>query len=693
MSLRWRKPGAAPGPLAKAIRATPEIAWVAFVAALVVFLGSAALLVYNGLTMREVIEARETRLLEGGLKQKARQLKEEVISATVWSESYQHTAYGYDPEWAHINLGDYYHRYMRHDLTLGLDGADRAAYASIEGNAVSTDEAAVIGEGARDLVAKARELERAIVAKTPEASAFDRLATASGAFQVGDHIYFGVASTIVREAGDPRPMAAKAPMLVSAVRLDGQFLAETGATFQIRNIRLLTAPPRNAPAVVIADAAKRPLGYISWAPYRPGLEVIYQNRYYIALLGAAIIGALFILLSRISRMAQSLVGAKEEAEAADLAKSAFLANMSHEIRTPLNGVLGMAQVMEADELSPRQRERVKVIRDSGAALLAILNDLLDLSKVQAGRLQFEDKAFNISTVVGAVQSAFEDLARDQGSSLVCDIAPDALGGWSGDALRIRQILTNLVSNAVKFTAGGQVTIRVATTADGLRFEICDTGVGIDAAHLARVFEKFSQEDVSTTRRYGGTGLGLSICRELVTRMGGEISVTSEKGKGSVFTFDLPLRRARLSPAGTEAPVEAMPDRRLRILAAEDNPTNQLVLRSLLEPLGAEIILAGNGRIAVEAFLAGQFDVILMDVQMPEMNGVEAAIAIRQIERRTGRPPTPILALSANVMDHQVRDYLAAGMNGWVAKPIVLETLYEALAQTLLAADGSEDAAA
>jgi len=682
LSLRWKKAGTGLGPLDRAFQSTPEIAWVAFVAAFVVFLGSATLILHNGLTMRRVTEAREAALLEGGLRQRTKQLHTDITSATVWSEAYKHTAGGFDVAWAETNFGDYYHRYLNHNVTLGLGPDDHLAFAAVEGVSVAPESLRGYRDAVQALVAKARMREQQIVIKNPSAAAFDRLATAAGAFRVGDVTYIGLASTVVRDTGDPGGMLARAPMIVSAVRVDSAFLRELSSTFQLESARMSTTRPKGSAVVEIADASGKPLTFISWSPYRPGVDVIYQNRYYIGLLAILIISALIILLLRISRMAQSLVSAKEQAEEADLAKSAFLANMSHEIRTPLNGVLGMAQVMETDELSPRQRERVQVIRDSGAALLAILNDLLDLSKVQAGRLELEDAPFDIETVTKSVQAAFVDLAQEQGSGLVCNIDPAATGGWSGDALRIRQILSNLVSNAVKFTRNGVVTVTVSPTADGLSFEVRDTGIGIDAANLTRVFEKFSQEDVSTTRRFGGTGLGLSICRELVIRMGGQISVASEKDKGATFTFRLPLRRAEAPAPAAIAQPDALPERVLRILAAEDNATNQLVLRSLLVPLGAEIVMAADGREAVAAFEAAAFDIILMDVQMPEMNGVEATKAIRQIERSAGRPATPILALSANVMDYQIREYQAAGMNGAIAKPIVVEKLYEALGQAL-----------
>jgi PAS domain S-box-containing protein len=376
--------------------------------------------------------------------------------------------------------------------------------------------------------------------------------------------------------------------------------------------------------------------------------------------------------------------ARDLAEAANRSKSEFLANMSHEIRTPLNGILGMTQVIEQDELSDAQRERIKVVRDSGVTLLGILNDVLDLSKIQAGRLELEPAPFDIATLASAVAGVFAGTAAAKDVTLEVRIDESAKGAWVGDSLRLRQILSNLISNGLKFTAEGGVSVEVRHEDDCLVMAVRDTGIGIAADKISTLFEKFAQEDASTTRRYGGTGLGLSICRELVELMGGRIEVESEKGVGSCFSVHLPLPRG-------EAPAASRPARReesargeapLKVLAAEDNMTNQLVLRSLLAPVGADLTLVPDGAEAVEAFRAGHFDVILMDIQMPVMNGVEATLAIRALEAAEGRRRTPILSLSANAMTHQVEDYAAAGMDGSVAKPIEVEKLYAALDQVL-----------
>ncbi|HWA59886.1 MAG TPA: ATP-binding protein, partial [Caulobacteraceae bacterium] len=383
------------------------------------------------------------------------------------------------------------------------------------------------------------------------------------------------------------------------------------------------------------------------------------------------------------------------AEAANAAKSSFLAIMSHEIRTPLNGVLGMAQAMAADELAPIQRERLEVLRESGESLLAILNDVLDLSKIEAGRFELEAIPFDLCDLAKGAHSAFTALANKKGLSFALTIEPEARGAYVGDPTRVRQILYNLISNALKFTEHGEVRVGVRREADGLVIAVADTGVGIPPERLATLFEKFVQADASTTRRFGGTGLGLAICRELTALMGGTIEAASEPGQGSTFTVSLPLARTE-EVAGVEAetPARAEPTKlNVRALAAEDNSVNQLVLKTLLHQIGVEPVVVENGVQAVEAWEASEWDVILMDMQMPQMDGLEATRRIRAAEAASGRTRTPIIALTANAMAHQIQLCLTAGMDGHVAKPLEAAKLYEALETALAGTPAADEAAA
>jgi signal transduction histidine kinase/ActR/RegA family two-component response regulator len=378
----------------------------------------------------------------------------------------------------------------------------------------------------------------------------------------------------------------------------------------------------------------------------------------------------------------------QAAEDANAAKSSFLAIMSHEIRTPLNGVLGMAQAMAADDLAPVQRERLEVVRQSGEALLAILNDVLDLSKIEAGRFELETIAFDLSELAKGAHSAFTTLANKKGLSFALTIDPDAQGVYIGDPTRVRQILYNLISNALKFTDHGEVRVTVRRDVGMLAIVVSDTGVGIAPDRLSSLFEKFVQADVSTTRKFGGTGLGLAICRELTTLMGGSVRAESTLGHGARFIVGLPLERAGegQAPASRRAPgpVPDAPARlNIRVLAAEDNTVNQLVLKTLLHQIGIEPVVVDNGARAVEAWEASEWDIILMDMQMPEMDGLEATRRIREGEAaRPSRARTPIIALTANAMAHQVQQCVAAGMDGHVAKPLEAHKLFEALETAL-----------
>jgi PAS domain S-box-containing protein len=397
------------------------------------------------------------------------------------------------------------------------------------------------------------------------------------------------------------------------------------------------------------------------------------------------------------RAEQAFVRAKEEAEAANAAKSSFLATMSHEIRTPLNGVLGMAQVLAADALSPAQQERVRVIQQSGQSLLAILNDLLDLAKIEAGKLELEDAEFCLDDLARGAHGAFSAVAEQKDLRFHMEITPEAQGVYLGDSTRVRQILYNLISNALKFTETGGVDVTVSAGEPGLVVAVRDSGIGIPADRLDQLFEKFEQADKSTTRKFGGTGLGLAICRDLASLMGGQIKVESVLGQGTTFTVTLPL--PRLGDAfSAEERTSAEPARShaadtdqtaLRVLAAEDNAVNQLVLKTMLEQAGITPTIVGDGRAAVEAWRGQAWDLVLMDVQMPVMDGIAATRAIRELEAAEGRARTPILALTANAMTHHVAEYLAADMDGFVAKPIEVGQLFAAMEQAL---DGVEDEA-
>ncbi|WP_426014221.1 ATP-binding protein [Caulobacter sp. DWR2-3-1b2] len=379
------------------------------------------------------------------------------------------------------------------------------------------------------------------------------------------------------------------------------------------------------------------------------------------------------------------------AQTANRVKTEFLETMSHEIRTPLNGVLGMAQAMERAELSEDQRGRLAVVQDSGRALLGVINAILDISRIEAGKMEILRAPFSLDALAETLSRLYAGLAHDKGLAFALEVEPQARGWRDGDEARLRQVLSNLISNAVKFTQAGAVTVRIGGDALGLTCEVIDTGVGIPEDRHAQVFEKFVQLDSSTTRRTGGSGLGLAICRGLVTLMGGQIDFDSPQGGGARFAFDVPCPTVD----GLIEPVPAAPVERptanggLRMLVVDDNQTNRTVLQAMLAHMGVACGAARDGQEAVAMWRAEPWDAILMDIHMPGMDGLEAGRAIRALEAAGDRPRTPILAVTASVLTHETDRYLDAGMDGFVAKPIAAARLVAAL-ETALAGAVSAD---
>jgi len=427
------------------------------------------------------------------------------------------------------------------------------------------------------------------------------------------------------------------------------------------------------------------------------------------------LGAAFnTMLDGLRRRAAETRTALRQAETSNAAKSQFLANMSHEIRTPLNGIVGMVELMQLTEMSPAQRRYVDTANQSSQALLRLIDDILDLSKIEVGRLELEYAPFHLPTLIHDARVLFADQARTKGLSLVTNVPDTANLMVVGDSHRLLQILTNLLSNAIKFTSEGGVTLMCSAEQDPgaaarIRFQVSDTGIGIPAGKQDAIFEAFTQGDNSMTRRYGGTGLGLSIARQLVYMMGGQIGVDSTVNIGSTFWFSVTLKKSDAArPAPAIHPVRPQPRPRpdtqpaffspaskdfqaamrkagredVSILLVDDNPANMRVTQALLETLGCIVTTARNGLEVVDAYREKEFDLILMDCQMPEMDGYEATRAIRQIEGFQHRH-TPIVALTAHAMEGSREASLASGMDDQITKPLTMAMLVSKLLEWLV----------
>ncbi|MES2894690.1 MAG: ATP-binding protein [Pseudomonadota bacterium] len=372
-------------------------------------------------------------------------------------------------------------------------------------------------------------------------------------------------------------------------------------------------------------------------------------------------------------------------ERANAEKSRFLANMSHELRTPLNGVIAISETLAAEQKTVKSRELAELIVSSGRLLEQVLTDILDFSKIEAGEIKLSNEAFAMSSIVGRIAELHRASAEAKGLELSWRVDPAAEGRFMGDQVRLTQVLSNLLSNAVKFTEAGTVRLEVRPHGAAIAFTVADSGIGFDDEVKARLFRRFEQADASIRRRFGGTGLGLAISRSLVELMGGRIDVESQPGAGSVFSFVLPLERAVAeAPVADERHAEAFDLAGCRVLLAEDHPTNQKVVQLILQSVGVEPVIVENGALALTLLKAERFDVVLMDMQMPELDGLTATGLLRQFESDQYLPRTPVIMLTANALDEHIRASHDAGADQHLSKPIRAAALIQAIVDAIAA---------
>ena len=660
------------------IEETGTVAIVSFLAIIMLIV----LLFRGAEAVDGISRASEETLLKNGLAARTLELQASVVPQADWDDTVTNLDLHFDPEWASANIGVFLTQTSGFELVSVLDKAEQTVFASDRGDPANAVVVRQLEAQTRTLVADIRQKEtaRGAFRLTPGNTAMiSTPIQAAAVSNVAGKPYILVATLVQPDFGTALP-SDRAPIVLAAEAIDPAFLALLVTRYQLDDAEIVAAstPVNGATAVVDIDGASgAPLLSLRWQPHQPAISFLKATWYYIALTLLICIAAL-LHFSRAARRARSKLRlALAAAQNASQAKSDFLASMSHEIRTPLNGVIGSLHLLQAEVLSTEGRQLLQTAVGSGEMVNALINDILDFSKIEAGKLMLEPIPTDVALLLRSVIDVFEAQCRQKGLQFVQEIEPSL--EWAAlDPLRLKQCLFNLLGNAVKFTKEGRIGLRVCSSQRGqdrvLRVEISDTGIGVSQAAQAQLFERFRQADSSTTRRYGGTGLGLAITRKIAEQMGGSVQMSSEEGKGSTFYLEVvaPVAIPTISPAAKAE--EAGPLDGLCMLIVDDNATNLMIASTLLRRMGAQVTTADGGQQAIETAVSQPFDLILMDIQMPGMDGLETTRRLRQLVDQIGR--VPVIALTANVMESHKAEYLAAGMNGVVGKPIAPATLLE-----------------
>lgn len=626
-------------------------------------------------------------------------MQNDVRSAAVWNDAHAQ-ALARNAAWLHENIGKYFSDYMSYPVSVVFSPDGEPIYASRDSNIVAVSREAQFIAAVAPMVRAVRDesIARNSMASDHHASGFAAHVAHEGMVLVGGSPYFVVVSNIVPEDAAHRDANPEDPLIATGQRVSSliPLLSQDLALF--RPQLLLQGIATSGPYVVLSAPDGTAIGKISWQASRPGGRLLIDAAPLLILVILIALAALFAGMVRIRRLFVDLVDheatldvSRHEAEAANLAKGRFLANMSHELRTPLNGIIAMSEMLHQQQTDAKGREMTRTVVASGRILERVLNDILDVSKIEAIEVEFERVPFDMDTLLLDVAALHRATAEAKGLRMELNITPGAAGTYVGDHVRVSQVISNLLSNAVKFTDKGRVAITARRCSAGLHLVVSDTGPGFDRATSDRLFKRFEQGDSSINRRHGGTGLGLWISRALVRAMGGTIRVRSIVGKGTLFSVQLPLERSQpqapfslaAEPEGQDHHEDGWPP--LRVLVAEDHEVNQRVMMMILDTIGAKVTLAENGALAVEAFKDSDFDVILMDIQMPIMDGLVAMAKIRELEIASGASRTPIIAVTANAMAADREASMKAGADDHLSKPVRPAALIEALSKRLVAA--------
>jgi len=681
---------------------------------LAVFVAIAGLVAFSARSIDTLSRQNEQDLIDRAVAHELAKLTEDVTSATIWTDAYFALLRG-DAAWLQTNFGDYYANYMGHEVTIVFDATGAPAYASRDAAAVDPATESDVATAAHDLVERVRRdgAARRFNADGVRQVEFAAVASHSTLVAVDGEIYALSASTIVPEQAVAGLSDKPDGVVVSGRRLNA-LLASLISELHIAAPKIVPPKGHADPALPLYGLEGDRLGAITWTPASPGVGVL-SNALTLIVIVALVLGVATLLLFRqvlriVDRLARKeealteslaeLTVARDAAQAANLAKSQFLASMSHEIRTPLNGILGMAQALESSNLPQSDSDKIKIILASGQHLTTILNDVLDISKIEAGKLEIAPSAVDMLALAEHAVSLFAPMASEKGLTLNLNQSRVDHRWLRVDPVRFQQCLSNLVSNAIKFTQSGTVAVDLGVEACEGRWRVTavvrDTGIGMSEEIIARLFDNFVQADASTTRVFGGTGLGLAISRRLARLMDGDVTVESAPGRGSVFTLsvvadaasDQDVRAAaQPSQEGVVAPVG--PHRRGRLLVVDDNAVNRQVVKLFLADQPCEFLEATNGQEALDLLSAREVDLVLLDVHMPVMDGRECVRRIRASGAAWSR--VPVIALTAEAMQGDRESLIAAGMTDYAAKPLDRATLVHKVTQHLFGAVARADA--
>jgi signal transduction histidine kinase/ActR/RegA family two-component response regulator len=619
----------------------------------------------------ERARSREEVLVNEGLALAVAEVERAIVPETVWDEAVQNLDHRRDIAWAEVNLNDFYALgYDFSEITV-VDEANQAFYHRI-GRRSAPPASADLSDHA-SLLELVRRME---ASRRPTAAAREGAVQASAFIDRKGELALATATLVQPDTDAVRLTGSRAPILITLLPIDQVAVELLQHRYLLQDLRSGLGTDHVRPGD--ATAQFKDLGddslpmTLAWRPQRPGHDLLMRSIGPVAgvLLAFGAVAAVMVLRAR-AAWRQEQLAQKTQAE--------FLANMSHEIRTPLNGVCAVADALERTSLTPMQQEMVQIIRSSGVSLERLLSDLLDVSRIETGAVRITPEPFRLAEAARTVISLLAPRAAEKNLELNLTLDPAAEATVIGDSVRLKQILANLVGNAIKFTEAGRVNLVVEATGEGRwRLTVSDTGPGFDASRKAALFQRFVQGDATISRRFGGMGLGLAICRELAELMGGSIDAESRPGEGARFWVDLPLPVTQ-APANNHTDPAQADERPLRILVADDHPTNRQVLELLLSQFDTELVLAENGQQALEAFEKAPFDIVLMDMQMPVMDGLTAIREIRAREERSDLTRTPIIMLTANTLPEHQAASLEAGADMHMPKPIVADRLFEALA--------------